>query len=52
MNNNIEETVKWIMAPNTIFLGDSPFEVVLRGDGREMIDWLASRTGSRASAAF
>lgn len=52
MGNNLEETIKWVMAPNSAFLGNSPFEVVMRGDGNELIDWLGARAGLRASAAF
>ena len=44
---SIAETRKWMMVPNTITFGDSPFEVCMRGDGKILIDWLRVRSGNK-----
>ena len=38
--NNVEEAVHWFQEPNSFLFGDSPFEVCIRGDGEEFIEWL------------
>jgi hypothetical protein len=40
------------MSPNVELAGESPFEVILRGEGEEVIHWLLERTGKRPGAAF
>jgi hypothetical protein len=42
----------WLRAPNSAFGGDAPVEVILRGDGRHVIEFLMQRSGSKAGAAF
>lgn len=52
MSNDVEETKRWLMTPNTILLGASPFEAIMRGDGRAVINWLGERAGYKPGAAF
>ncbi len=52
MAKDVEETKRWLMTPNTILLGTSPFEAIMRGDGPAVIDWLAVRSGLKPGAAF
>jgi uncharacterized protein (DUF2384 family) len=40
---NEENTKSWLMAPNTLLFGDSPFVVSLRGEGDQLIEWLNQR---------
>ncbi len=47
-----EETMKWLMSPNSILSGDIPFVVCMRGDGQVLIDWLNSRLGRTPGSAF
>lgn len=44
-NKNVEETAHWIVSPNTLLFGATPFEVCLRGDGKPLIKWLLDRAG-------
>lgn len=37
---NEASTTSWLMAPNTLLFGDSPFMVCMRGDGEKLIEWL------------
>ena len=46
------ETKKWLMSPNTLLFGDSPFLVCMRGEGHELMNWLNTRLGRKAGAAF
>jgi hypothetical protein len=43
LNKNLDETKSWMMVPNTVTFGDSPFEVCMRGDGETLIGWLRDR---------
>lgn len=52
LTRSLPETGKWLMSPSSILFGDSPFEVILRGDGNAIIAWLNQRTGKVAGAAF
>lgn len=52
IGESVEETAKWVMAPNSMLKGDSPFEVCIRGDGQLVIDWLNARLGRVAGQAF
>jgi hypothetical protein len=47
-----EETMKWLMSPNSILSGDIPFVVCMRGDGHTVIDWLNARLGRAPGEAF
>jgi hypothetical protein len=40
---NEEDTKNWLMAPNTLLFGDSPFIVCIRGEGDKLIEWLNQR---------
>lgn len=40
---NEEDTKSWLMAPNTLLFGDSPFIVCMRGEGDKLIAWLNQR---------
>ena len=42
----------WVMAPNDVFSEDSPFEVIMQGNGNEVVDFLLERSGKKAGAAF
>lgn len=44
-NKNIDETARWIVSPNTLLFGSTPFEVCLRGDGKPLLKWLLDRAG-------
>lgn len=50
--DDIKETKRWLMAPNTMFFSASPFEVIMRGDGQEVLNMLHERLGQRAGEAF
>jgi hypothetical protein len=52
LENNMEETKRWLMSPNVQLTGESPFEVILRGEGEEVLNWLSERSGTRPGAAF
>lgn len=36
-------TKTWLMSPNTLIFGDSPFEVCMRGEGEKLVEWLEER---------
>lgn len=46
-NSNYEETTLWLMSPNSLLFGDSPFEVCMRGDGEPLKKWLLERLGKQ-----
>ncbi len=52
LEKDVEETKKWLMTPNTILLGVSPFEAIMRGDGDAVIQWLSERAGLKPGVAF
>jgi hypothetical protein len=52
LENNLDETKRWLMSPNIELSGESPFEVILRGEGEEVTSWLLERSGKLAGAAF
>lgn len=52
LGDSVDETAKWVMAPNSMLKGDSPFEVCMRGEGPSLIDWLNTRLGRVAGQAF
>ncbi len=47
-----KDTTLWLMSPNTLLFGDSPFVVAMRGDGEKLITWLNTRLGRVEGAAF
>ena len=42
---NAEETSSWLMTPNSLLFGDSPFEVCMRGEAEPLQKWLLERLG-------
>ena len=52
LGRNSGKAIVWIMAPNSAFGGDSPFEVIMRGDGNTVVDFLLERSGKKAARAF
>ncbi|MBX3039190.1 MAG: DUF2384 domain-containing protein [Bdellovibrionaceae bacterium] len=42
-DGNQDETAAWLMSPNSLLFGDSPFEVCMRGDGEPLKKWLLER---------
>lgn len=42
----------WFTLPTESFFGASPYEVVLRGDGDSIIEFLEIRLGLRPGAGF
>jgi hypothetical protein len=42
----------WYTTPQEFLFNCTPREVILRGDGKELIEWLESRLGLRPGAAF
>ena len=52
LGQDTEKATVWVMAPNSAFGGDSPFEVILRGAGGPVVDFLLERSGRKAGAAF
>jgi hypothetical protein len=47
-----EEVKQWYDTPNEMLFGSSPREVVFRGDGKQLIEWLSVRAGKTPGAAF
>ena len=39
------ETERWMVTPNQLLFGKSPFEVCISANGVELIKWLASKLG-------
>ncbi|NJL24960.1 MAG: hypothetical protein HC902_07150 [Calothrix sp. SM1_5_4] len=48
MGNSIEETAKWLMAPNSLLFGRSPFQVCMEGNATLLIEWLIDRLGKES----
>jgi len=46
-SGNPQETANWMMAPNALLFGTTPFEVCMRGDARPLIEWLLDRAGQK-----
>ncbi len=44
-DRSVEETSKWMMSPNALLFGASPFEVCMRGEAKPLIHWLLDRAG-------
>lgn len=43
LDHDFVETRSWLMSPNSMMFGDTPFEVCMRGDGDVLIGWLKER---------
>lgn len=41
------ETERWMVTPNQLLFGKSPFEVCISSNGVELIKWLASKLGKK-----
>jgi len=52
LDKDVEETKRWLMTVNSILLGISPFEAIMRGDGKAVIEWLSERVGHKDGVAF
>ena len=48
MGNSIEETAKWVMAPNSLLFGKTPFQVCMEGNAPLLIEWLIERLGKES----
>ena len=44
-----EETAKWLITPNILLFGASPFEVCMRGEAPMLVQWLLDRAGIQAA---
>lgn len=47
-----KKILRWLVAPNLIFFGSSPLEVIMRDEGEMVISWLMERAGRKPGAAF
>ncbi len=45
-----KETSSWLMSPNAILFGDTPFEVCMRGESEKLVEWLNGRLGKIANS--
>ncbi len=45
LGSDPKETERWMVSPNSIFMGYSPLEICLRGEGSKLIEWLNVRLG-------
>ena len=52
MGNNTSETMIWLTSPNSIFMGYSPFEICIQGQGEEVVNWIQIRLGKVKGAGF
>lgn len=43
---------KWFNTSHAEFMDRTPAEIILSGDGRELIEWLEIRAGEREGALF
>ena len=50
--NDANKVENWLMTGSYHFDGDSPFEVILRGAGVQVIRFLEERLGRRAGGGF
>lgn len=44
-DESADDTIKWMMSPNALLFGSSPFEVCMRGEAKPLIHWLLDRSG-------
>ena len=49
---DVDKAINWFITPNEFTVGDSPFEVCLRGDGDFLINWLGGRLGKDWATEF
>ncbi len=49
---DLEETRRWMMLPNTMLFGQSPFEACFSGKGADLITWLNTRLNRLPGSAF
>jgi hypothetical protein len=52
MENDEDQTIKWLTTPNTFLFGDSPLEVIMRDEGHAIISWLLELLGRKPGSAF
>lgn len=46
------EVFNWIMTSNESFFNSSPFAIILQGDGKDVIDYLKTKLGTKPGVAF
>jgi hypothetical protein len=49
---NMDETCRWMMLPNTMLFGKSPFEACFGGHGDSLIEWLNTKLNRIPGSAF
>lgn len=52
MEKDADKICQWLTAPNFMLFGESPLEVIMRGEGEPLILWLRERAGFKPGAAF
>ena len=54
MGNDTSKAMLWLTSPSPIFMGDSPFDVCIQGEGKgkEVLKWLQVRLGKVQGAGF
>lgn len=50
--SDFEETRRWMMLPNSMLFGMSPFEACFAGKGEGLIQWLNTRLNRTPGSAF
>lgn len=50
--SDFEETRKWVMLPNSMLFGMTPFEACFAGKGEGLITWLNTRLNRLPGSAF
>jgi hypothetical protein len=52
LDKDVNKTCHWLIAPNFILFGETPLEVIMRGEGEPLITWLMERLGLKPGSAF
>lgn len=52
LGKNLSETKKWVMSPNEVLFGATPFEICLSGKAAALLDWLRGKKGLQPGLAF
>ena len=50
--NDLGETRRWMMLPNSMLFGQSPFEACFAGKGAGLIEWLNTRLNRIPGSAY
>jgi len=43
-DNDQNRAMDWLSSPNEYFLGKRPVDLIIEGNGQELVDWLKART--------